>query len=78
MKSKGIHKFAEHTALIVAVMNKSAVPLGPSAIARQLENDGTHWWDFSPNCRMLVRNILQSIKAVKHPGGKYTSPLPTT
>ena len=75
MKSKCIHKFEQHTALIVAVMDKSAVPLGPSAICKQLESDGTHWWDFSPNCRVLVSDILQSIKAVRHPGGKYTPPL---
>ena len=61
--------------LVLAVLAKANEPMGPTAIARQLEADNTHWWEYSPFCRFVICSALARIKAVKHPGGKYTSPL---
>lgn len=64
-----------HTALVLAALKDIGVAAGPSEIARHLETEGTHWWGFSPNCRVYISAILNRVNAVRHTGGKYSSPL---
>ena len=75
MKPRCPNNERHHNDLVLAVLESATVPMGPSAIAKRLELQGTHRWAYSPNCRVLVYAILQRIKAVRHPGGKFTSPV---
>ena len=75
MKPAVPNRKAEHDALVLTALKEIGLAAGPSEIARFLEAKGTHWWAYSTNCRVLVYAILQRVKAVRHPGGKFTSPV---
>lgn len=57
----------ERNAAVLAVLKAATEPLGPTEIARRINQP---WCPQSP----AIMPVLRRIGAVRHPGGLYTKP----
>ena len=65
----------QRNAIVRAVLAHASEPMGPSDIARKVGQSWcVHECNF-PNSSAIVP-VLRRIGAVRHSGGKYTSPAP--
>ena len=65
----------ERNAAVLAVLNATMAPLGPTEIARRINADWCHYG--TPRIypqSSVITPVLRRIGAVRHKGGLYTKP----
>ena len=67
----------ERNAAVLAVLNAATEPLGPTEIARRVDQPWCWYCDsrgpVSPSSAAITP-VLRRIEAVRHEGGRYTKP----
>jgi hypothetical protein len=64
----------QKNALVLAVLKATTRPLGPTAIGDNIPGKAWNGDPWSPMSAAIVP-VLRRIKAVRHPGGRYTAPV---
>jgi len=75
MKAKHGTSAAEREAQVLAVLNSTLAPLGPSEISRRIAQPWCCDRYGASGFSAPITPVLRRVGAVRHPGGLYTKPL---